>query len=255
MEAKSKKPEAVMSNGEGLAYGEVIRQRRKGLGLTQPQLASALGVQKNAVSNWEQGRSRPDLGTVPALCRVLKLSLADFFGAPDTSLPGEERRLLNTYRSLGPYNRRVARMTLEGLSRLEQLEHTDAVRPGRSLVRHELKVCAGDGNELDEERSEPIRVVSTPLTQRADAVFVITGRSMEPDYFDGDQVLVKYTRELRDGEVGIFIVNGAGTIKEKRAEGLFPRNPEFQPILPEEGVTIRCVGRVLGRLMPEEELS
>ena len=52
-------------------YGERIRRFRLERGLTQTQLAERVGVKKNAVSNWEAGRSRPDIDSVPALCAAL----------------------------------------------------------------------------------------------------------------------------------------------------------------------------------------
>ena len=40
-------------------FGEVIRNARKSLGLTQRQLAEKIGVANTSISNWEKGLSRP----------------------------------------------------------------------------------------------------------------------------------------------------------------------------------------------------
>ncbi|MBI4575355.1 MAG: helix-turn-helix transcriptional regulator [Planctomycetes bacterium] len=48
-----------------------IRDRRRGLGLTQAQLAFALGVTPNTVARWERGEVRPSLGAGRALSCVL----------------------------------------------------------------------------------------------------------------------------------------------------------------------------------------
>ena len=61
-------------------YGEIIRRRRTALGMNQAELAGRLGVSRNTVAGWETNHSRPDLGTLPALCRALKISLNTFFG-------------------------------------------------------------------------------------------------------------------------------------------------------------------------------
>ena len=50
---------------------ETIRAQRKARGLTQEQLAEAMGVSIGAVSKWESGLSNPDLALLP--------ELADFF--------------------------------------------------------------------------------------------------------------------------------------------------------------------------------
>lgn len=42
-----------------MTKGEMIRQTREHLGMTQEQFGEALGVTKQAVSHWERGRSLP----------------------------------------------------------------------------------------------------------------------------------------------------------------------------------------------------
>ncbi|HAZ45337.1 MAG TPA: XRE family transcriptional regulator [Cyanobacteria bacterium UBA11369] len=55
---------------------ELIRLRKR-LGLTQKQVADAVGVTDQTVSNWEVGRFEPRLtiSQMQALCRVLQCSL------------------------------------------------------------------------------------------------------------------------------------------------------------------------------------
>ncbi len=55
-----------------LRIDETIRKYRKSMGLTQEQLAEAMGVTIGAVSKWESGLSNPDIKMLPVL--------ADFFG-------------------------------------------------------------------------------------------------------------------------------------------------------------------------------
>lgn len=43
---------------------------------------------------------------------------------------------------------------------------------------------------------------------------------MEPDYFDGDIVLVDADADVNVGDVGIFIVNGEGFIKQRGKDRL-----------------------------------
>ncbi|MCI2047947.1 MAG: helix-turn-helix domain-containing protein [Faecalibacterium sp.] len=51
---------------------EILRQKRKALGLTQEQVAKDLGVTTPAVNKWENGVTCPDLMLLPALARLLK---------------------------------------------------------------------------------------------------------------------------------------------------------------------------------------
>ena len=59
-----------------------IKFFREKLGMEQKALAAQIGVTFNAVSNWECGRSRPDLNLIPAICEALHISLYDLYGMP-----------------------------------------------------------------------------------------------------------------------------------------------------------------------------
>lgn len=58
-----------------MKINEIIRQRRKELGLTQEQIAQRLGVTAPAVNKWESGVSYPDITLLPPLARLLKMDL------------------------------------------------------------------------------------------------------------------------------------------------------------------------------------
>ncbi len=75
---------------------------------------------------------------------------------------------------------------------------------------------------------------------------------MEPTFFDADRVLVQHTKELREGEIGIFLVENEGYIKEYRKDGLHSHNPEYRTMTFHEDQTVRCLGRVIGKLKEEQ---
>lgn len=62
-----------------MGRGSELINFRKRLNLTQRQVAEALGVTDQTVSNWEQSRSEPKLTfkQVKALCNILQCSLED----------------------------------------------------------------------------------------------------------------------------------------------------------------------------------
>ena len=51
---------------------QILRQKRKELGLTQEQVANYLGVTAPAVNKWEKGSTFPDITLLPVLARLLK---------------------------------------------------------------------------------------------------------------------------------------------------------------------------------------
>lgn len=62
-----------------LTFDQWFLLRRRSKGLTQDQIASALGVSAQTISNWEKARSVPSLTIkqVRDLCNILDCSLAD----------------------------------------------------------------------------------------------------------------------------------------------------------------------------------
>ena len=59
---------------------ENIRTYRKGLGLTQEQLAERLGITLGAVSKWERGSSEPDLSYIMELAELFHVSVDALIG-------------------------------------------------------------------------------------------------------------------------------------------------------------------------------
>lgn len=57
--------------------GKNIRRFRNEKNMTQDQLAEKLSVTRQAVSNWENGKTQPDVETLRKIAEVLKVTLED----------------------------------------------------------------------------------------------------------------------------------------------------------------------------------
>ena len=60
-----------------IKIGKFIAQRRKGVNLTQLQLAEKLNITDRAVSKWETGKALPDSSLMLELCDILKITVND----------------------------------------------------------------------------------------------------------------------------------------------------------------------------------
>ena len=58
-----------------MPIGQIIRKRRKELGMTQEGMADFLGVSTPAVSKWENGSALPDITLLAPIARLLEISL------------------------------------------------------------------------------------------------------------------------------------------------------------------------------------
>ncbi len=236
----------------GNRYMTVIREARSAQGMSQAELADRLGVSRNTVAGWETGHARPDLDLVPSLCRALRLPLSRFFGVKG-GLSAKERHVLDLFLSLEEEDQRVTEWQMEALAeRRRAFRHAQKARQLIRIYESDLGAAAGFGAPLDGECGHTALLVKDDRTAKADEVITVSGRSMEPTFFDGDRVLVQRADSLREGEIGIFLVDGEGFIKEYRSDGLHSHNPSYGTMNFDEYTDVRCAGRVLGRVTEEE---
>ena len=248
MPLKPTDPERERSRSE---IGERIRSCRLAAGYTQAQLASALSVTKNAVTNWESGSARPDLSLIAPLCRLLGISADTLLGcrATGTQLTRRERNHLDLYRKLSVYDKASCDALLSSMVRgydqawLE--EHRDDYL---RLPQYELYFAAGSGHPLESGTEESFAYLPRDgAAARADFIVRVSGHSMEPTFPDGCRVLVERRTQLSPGEIGIFRQeDGDGIIKEYRKDGLHSHNPAFAVRTPDELGGVVCLGHVLG---------
>lgn len=66
-----------------IKIGKYIAGKRKGLGMTQKQLAEKLGMSDKSVSKWERGICLPDVSVYSDLCLLLGISLNEFLAGED----------------------------------------------------------------------------------------------------------------------------------------------------------------------------
>ena len=59
--------------------GAKIREHRERIGLSQKQLAAALGVDSSAVSLWESGKTAPTMKNLKKLAELFSCSPGDLF--------------------------------------------------------------------------------------------------------------------------------------------------------------------------------
>ena len=230
-------------------FGDKIRAYRKARELSQPQLAELVGKTKNTVTNWENGTSRPELDMIPTLCRVLGISADMFFGMPADphTLSTTEQEHMKLYRSLDRYKQRSVDTLMESMIENDMLAFREQCIAAFTRLGHdELPASAGTGVPLtDTFEREYVFLRNTRSVCRADTIITVTGDSMLPTFHDGDELLVEYTQEIAEGEIGIFVVAGEGYVKEYRSDGLHSHNPKYKTIRPAQDDNFRCVGRVL----------
>ena len=236
---------------------ERVRHYRILRKIEQKQLAMELNITANAVSNWEAGRSRPDVSLLPELCRILGISIYELYGLQDPNTQSEkEKRHLEHYRQLKPGNRNLVDGLIGNMLKMQDAENAP------KLIRllycsRPLAAGIGDPSEF-EGLAEEIYLYDEEEFRMADYVFRVNGDSMEPEYHDGDLVLVERVPSgttLHEGEIGAFIAGNETYIKEYRKDGLHSLNASYDVLRFAEDQAVYLIGKVLTVLDPEKIAS
>ncbi len=231
-----------------------IRYYREKSGMEQKTLANAVGVLTTTVSNWENGRSRPDINLLPGICKALHITFYDLF---DMKNPTEintprQQKLIHSYEQLSAGHRHTIDKMIETLLKVEQAENCPDLRV---LLYFNRSLAAGIGDPTEfEDEAEPVYVYATPEVAHADSIFKINGNSMEPRFHNGQDVLVQRiigSFDLKFGEIGAFIIGNETYIKQYEKDGLHSLNPDYPVMHFENEDAVYLIGRVIGVFDPE----
>lgn len=69
-----------------------LRNKRKGIGLTQEEVANRLGISRQAISKWENGYSYPDLDNLMLLSKLYGISVDDLLQGDNVDVKKVKRR-------------------------------------------------------------------------------------------------------------------------------------------------------------------
>lgn len=69
------------------SFATILRELRKSRDLSQGDLAKALSVHQTAVSQWETGRTMPDIDTITQVARYFNVSTDYLLGRDDDPNP------------------------------------------------------------------------------------------------------------------------------------------------------------------------
>jgi SOS-response transcriptional repressor LexA len=237
--------------------GERIRKARENKNLLQADLAKLIEVRSSGViSNWEKGLNKPDADKIVRLCAALEISasyLLDYYGNDSFQVSDEEMSHINKYRTLDDHGKDIVDTVLDKeYDRVQLLPEKEAqIIEFEELLEFVEPVSAGFGIHMDTiGSSKPVQVISNIYTRKADYILRVSGNSMEPKYHNGDKILVQEVSDVDIGEIGVWMIDGRGFVKQKADGALLSLNPEYDPIYPMDSWQQVCQGRVLGLLDP-----
>ena len=232
-----------------MTFGNRLKQARENKGYNQKQFAERLGVTPTKLNYWEKDKREPDVAIIKQIAQSLDVSSDWLIGnniiSSEIELTAAEKQHIKKYRTLDEYGKKAVDDLLEN----EYARCTEVIDEPKviTLPMAELKASAGTGQWLgDDEYTTWVDVLDTPEARRANVVIEVSGDSMEPQYHNGDKVLVKLQPTVEQNEIGIFIVDNCGYIKKLGVNELISVNKDYDNIPLNEYNDVTCVGKVIG---------
>lgn len=223
-------------------------------GTTPTALCKQVTGSGGNLATWKKGYMRSDyLSKVADILHCSTDYLLDREnGDADICITSSESKHLSKYRCLDEHGKRIIDYCLN-----EEYDRCTAVeeigKPETIMIKFAyLPASAGTGLELPEESYRSLEVKASKLTKEADFAVRVSGNSMEPTYSDGDILLVVNMPCINVGDIGVFVLNGEGYIKEYGGDKLISHNPDYPDIKLSEHDVVMCSGKVIGILENED---
>ena len=212
--------------------GENIKAIRKAKDISQEKLEELTGIARTNISAYENGKSRPSLETLKKFAKGLEVSLGYLLGE-----------------SAYEFGKQFYEKNVENRTQKSKNDDTLIQIPLSKVPLIVGSVTAGAFNvDISSWDGEWVYVDHATKNMLE---WKIKGRSMEPDYLDGDIVIIDKSMPWKDGNDVIARRNGDEvTIKrvtvlpENRIE-LRPLNPKYPTLMFTEGEEIELVGVVV----------
>ena len=260
--------------------GDKLKEIRENIHMNKKEFATYIGTKYTTYNGYETGTREPDSDFLIMISQKFDISIDYILGLQDEKeirrsyeLKSHEYEHIKKYRALDPIGQSHVNSVLDWeTTRLSSLKEKDGriaelqAAPAaiielsshsgsQHLAEYFHDASAGAGIFiLGNEAAARIAISDSDWDERTDYVIRVNGDSMEPDYKDGDNVMVSQHMELDHGDIGIFIVNGKAYIKEYGETELISRTPDYPNIIVHEADNIVCMGKVIGKLEGKYEI-
>ncbi len=236
-----------------MPFSSNLRMLRETNGLTQEQLANALGISKSAISMYEQGNREPDFETLETIADYFNIDIGLLFGRKSCNstnkyLTSWGKPILDAYAAAIHPTQQAACAVL-GIPHVIPESAMDADEASIDMVVFSFPAAAGIPL-MAEDDYEHIEFPASMVPAGANFGVRIRGNSMEPTIKDGSIVFVRKQQELFNGQIGIFMIGDEAVCKRLYRKDkkilLKSDNPAYQDIEVKGDGSFYVAGKVLG---------
>ncbi|HDK7506709.1 TPA: helix-turn-helix transcriptional regulator [Staphylococcus aureus] len=228
--------------------GNKIRYYRTKLNLTQDQLGEKLNTKKATISNYETGYRTPKQDDLFEIAHILNISIDDLFPTRNN----KNNDIASIYSKLTPPRQKnVLNYANEQLeeqnSRGDNIVDINSYKQDKISVNVNGCVSAGVGERLHDETLFT-EMVKAPIPPH-DLALKVNGDSMEPMFKDGEIIFVEKTHNIKNGQIGIFIIEEEAYVKKVFVEDdrltLVSLNKEYDDLHFYRNESVRLIGKVI----------
>lgn len=232
-----------------LFIGNKIRYYRTKMNLTQDQLGEKLNTKKATISNYETGYRTPKQDDLFEIAHILNVSIDDLFPKRHS----KKNDITTVYNQLTPPRQHNVldyakhQLELQNNTKDNIVDFNDYKDNKVNEASVYGYVSAGTGEQIFDEPQFKVAVKGdVPIH---DLALQVNGNSMEPMFHDKEVIFIEKTHEIKNGQIGVFIIDGEAYVKKVYVEEdrltLVSLNKAYPDLHFYENQSVELVGKVI----------
>ncbi|HCG2507434.1 transcriptional regulator [Staphylococcus aureus] len=221
--------------------------------ISQSELSRRTGIGRNSISDYLNGKYEAKQDKVFELAKALNVNEAWLMGFDiSKNRKIENNDITSIYSKLTPPRQsNVLKYATNQLE--EQNNDSDNLVDFNSYIQEKSEVdiygcaSAGIGERL---YNEPIsKEFVRGYAPAHDIALKVNGDSMEPLFKNGQIIFIEKSHTIKDGQIGVFIINGDAYVKKVYVEDnrltLVSLNKKYKDLYFYDNESVRLVGKVI----------
>ena len=251
-----------MENGGKNMISEKLKELREDTSMNKKQFAEFLGIKYTTYNGYETGAREPASDFLILVSRKMDVSIDYLLGIQESpnilrsyQMDSSEYSLIKKYRKLDNRGKNIVNLILDQEYEESLMQEKEQSPETSDIIYrpiYELRVSAGTGQFLDSNDYEIRAFPAADVPPDSTFGVIISGDSMEPKYYDGEIAFAKQDPDFAVGDIGIFVLDNDGYIKQlaetESGRVLRSFNSQYPDIPITEFSDLRVVGKVVGKL-------
>ncbi|HGX1558030.1 TPA: XRE family transcriptional regulator [Staphylococcus aureus] len=236
-----------MNKERNIIIAKNIRKFLNDSNMSQKKLAELINIKPSTLSDYLNLRSNPSHGVIQRISDVFEVGKSDI----DTTYK-DDNDITSIYNKLTPPRQEnVLNYANEQLeeqnSKGDNVVDINSYKQEKTPVNVNGCVSAGVGERLHDETLFT-EMVKGPIPTH-DLALKVNGDSMEPMFKDGEIIFVEKTHNIKNGQIGIFIIEEEAYVKKVFVEDdrltLVSLNKDYDDLHFYRNESVRLIGKVI----------